>query len=62
MLFALLLGMAFNFLSEEGSCVTGIQFSATILLRFGVALLGLRITVDQVLALDWILSLCWWQA
>ncbi|MBT8005427.1 MAG: putative sulfate exporter family transporter, partial [Rhodospirillales bacterium] len=24
MLFALLLGMAFNFLSEEGPCVTGI--------------------------------------
>ncbi|MBT3904376.1 MAG: putative sulfate exporter family transporter [Rhodospirillaceae bacterium] len=51
MLFALLLGMAFNFLSEEGPCVTGIQFSATTLLRFGVALLGLRITIDQVLGL-----------
>ncbi len=51
MLFALLLGMAFNFLSEEGPCVAGIEFSATTLLRFGVALLGLRITVEQILGL-----------
>jgi uncharacterized integral membrane protein (TIGR00698 family) len=51
MLFALLLGMAFNFLTEEGRCETGIDFSAKVLLKFGVALLGLRITIDQVLDL-----------
>jgi uncharacterized integral membrane protein (TIGR00698 family) len=51
MLFALLLGMAFNFLSEEGPCVIGIEFSSTTLLRFGVALLGMRITIDQILGL-----------
>ena len=51
MLFALLLGMAFHFLAEEGRCVTGIEFFAKTLLRFGVALLGLRITVEQVLGL-----------
>ena len=51
MLFALLLGMAFHFLAEEGRCVTGIEFSAKTLLRFGVALLGLRIAVEQVLGL-----------
>ncbi|MCZ6606527.1 MAG: putative sulfate exporter family transporter [Alphaproteobacteria bacterium] len=51
MLFALLLGMAFHFLAEEGPCVTGIEFSAKTVLRFGVALLGLRITVEQVLDL-----------
>lgn len=48
MLYALLLGMAVNFLAAEGRCVSGINFSARSLLRFGVALLGLRITLAQV--------------
>jgi uncharacterized integral membrane protein (TIGR00698 family) len=48
MLFALLLGMAINFLSEEGRCVPGIQFSASTILRIGVALLGMRITFAQI--------------
>jgi uncharacterized integral membrane protein (TIGR00698 family) len=48
MLFALLLGMALNFLSQEGKCVEGIQVSATTVLRIGVALLGLRISIGQV--------------
>ena len=51
MLFALLLGMAFHFLAEEGPCLTGIYFSAKTLLRLGVALLGLRITIEQVIGL-----------
>ncbi len=53
MLFALLLGMAMNFLSAEGACAAGIGFSARELLRIGVALLGLRITASQVVALGW---------
>ena len=53
MLFALLLGMALNFLSTEGKAGPGIQFTARTLLRLGVALLGLRITVAQVAALGW---------
>lgn len=48
MLFALLLGMSLNFLSQEGKCVEGIQLSATTVLRVGIALLGLRISVAQV--------------
>ena len=51
MLFALLLGMAMNFLSTEGRCVPGIRFSASTLLRIGVALLGVRITLGQIMAL-----------
>ena len=51
MLFALLLGMAMKFLSTEGRCVPGIQFSASTLLRIGVALLGVRITLAQITAL-----------
>ena len=53
LLFALLLGLAMNFLSAEGPCAPGIEFCARSLLRIGVALLGLRITLDQVMALGW---------
>ena len=53
MLFALLLGMAMNFLSADGPCAAGIEFTARQLLRVGVALLGLRITVAQIAALGW---------
>ena len=53
MLMALLLGMAMNFLSAEGACVPGIDFTARTVLRFGVALLGLRITLTQIAALGW---------
>ena len=53
LLFALLLGLAMNFLSGEGPCAPGIEFCARNVLRLGVALLGLRITLDQVAALGW---------
>ena len=53
MLFALLLGMAMNFLSADGACALGIAFTARTLLRVGVALLGLRITAQQVGDLGW---------
>ena len=39
MLFALLLGMAFRFLSEGGKAIAGIQFASRTILRIGVALL-----------------------
>jgi uncharacterized integral membrane protein (TIGR00698 family) len=42
-----------NFLSTEGPCAAGIEFTARQLLRVGVALLGLRITVAQIAALGW---------
>ncbi len=51
MLFALLLGLAFHFLAEERACVPGLDLTAKRILQIGVALLGLRITVDQVLGL-----------
>jgi uncharacterized integral membrane protein (TIGR00698 family) len=53
MLFALLLGMALNFLAEEGKCRAGIQVASSVVLRVGVALLGLRVTFAQVQALGW---------
>ena len=51
MLFALLLGIAFHFLHEEGRCRSGIEFCSRSLLRVGVALLGLRVTIEQVASL-----------
>jgi uncharacterized integral membrane protein (TIGR00698 family) len=53
MLFALLLGMALNFLSQDGRCKSGIDFVAREVLRWGVALLGLKITIGQVQLLGW---------
>ena len=51
MLFALLIGMAFHFLHEEGRCIPGIEFSSKTILRLGVALLGAKITVSQIVGL-----------
>ncbi|BCX68326.1 MULTISPECIES: YeiH family protein [Pseudomonas] len=53
MLFALLLGMALNFLAGEGPCKAGIEFTARSVLRIGVALLGMRITLEQIAGLGW---------
>ena len=53
MLFALLLGMALNFLADDGPCKVGVEFTARTVLRLGVALLGMRITLDQIASLGW---------
>ncbi|MBL24837.1 MAG: putative sulfate exporter family transporter [Rhodospirillaceae bacterium] len=54
MLFALLLGIGFHFLSEEGPCIPGIEFASQAILKFGVALLGLGITIEQISQSGWI--------
>lgn len=51
MLMALLLGIAFHFLSEEGRCAPGIAFTSRTVLRIGVALLGARISVELMIGL-----------
>lgn len=51
MLFALLFGMALNFLHGEPRCVAGVEFTSKAVLRVGVALLGAKITAAQILAL-----------
>ncbi|MBB3141304.1 YeiH family protein [Halomonas organivorans] len=48
LLYALLFGMTLHFLSEEGRCLAGVEFAAKRVLRLGVALLGVRITIEQV--------------
>lgn len=51
MLMALLLGIAFHFLAEDGPCKPGIEFTSRTVLRFGVALLGARISVELMVGL-----------
>jgi uncharacterized integral membrane protein (TIGR00698 family) len=53
MLYALLFGMAFNFLTEDERFARGIRIASRNILRFGVALLGLRITTGEVMELGW---------
>jgi len=53
MLFALLLGMAMNFLGEVDTCRKGIGFTSRTVLRIGVALLGFRLTLGEIAALGW---------
>lgn len=53
LLFALLLGIAMNFLGSETRCAAGIAFTGRTVLRIGVALLGLRITFGDVASLGW---------
>jgi uncharacterized integral membrane protein (TIGR00698 family) len=52
MLMALLLGIALNFLSEQGPCKPGIEFTARNVLRLGVALLGVRISTELLAGLS----------
>jgi uncharacterized integral membrane protein (TIGR00698 family) len=53
LLYALLLGIALNPVAAEGAAKPGVDFVARRILRIGVALLGARITVDQLAALGW---------
>lgn len=53
MLYALLFGMAFNFLTEDERFAEGIRVASRNVLRIGVALLGLRITTGEVMELGW---------
>ncbi|MFN0262501.1 YeiH family protein [Tepidamorphus sp. 3E244] len=54
MLFALLIGMAFNFLATEEKTAVGIDFSARTVLRVGVALLGIRLSAADILGHGWV--------
>lgn len=51
LLYALFFGLAFHFLSHDPACRPGLNFCSQTLLRTGVALLGARVTFDQVAAL-----------
>ena len=51
MLMAILIGLAFHFLSDDPRTAAGLAFSSKSVLRLGVALLGLRISFDTAAAL-----------
>jgi len=53
MLLALLFGLALHPLSAEGKACAGVSFAGKRVLRLGVALLGARITMDQIGGLGW---------
>lgn len=48
MLFALLLGMAMSFLAEDARIAKGIRLMASTGLKLGVALMGLRVSFEQL--------------
>jgi uncharacterized integral membrane protein (TIGR00698 family) len=53
LLYALLFGVAFNYLSHEYRTKPGIEFAGRAVLRLGVGLLGARITASQIAGLGW---------
>jgi uncharacterized integral membrane protein (TIGR00698 family) len=50
-LMALLIGLALNFLSADGRLTPGLGFASRSLLRWGIVLVGLRVTFGQIVAL-----------
>lgn len=53
LLYALLFGVAFHYLSHEARTKPGIEFCSRAILRLGVGLLGARITAAQIAGLGW---------
>jgi uncharacterized integral membrane protein (TIGR00698 family) len=53
LLYALLFGVAFHYLSHEPRTKPGIEFCSRAVLRLGVGLLGARITAAQIAGLGW---------
>lgn len=51
MLMALLIGLSFHFINEFERCSRGITFASTTILKLGVALLGVRITIADITSL-----------
>ena len=50
-LMALLIGLALNFLSSDARLTPGLAFASRSLLRWGIVLVGVRITFGQIVAL-----------
>ncbi|WP_033923201.1 YeiH family protein [Sphingomonas sp. 37zxx] len=57
-LMALLLGLALNFLSVDTRLTPGLVFASRSLLRWGIMLVGLRVTAEQIVALGPVALLC----
>lgn len=50
-IYALLIGIGLHVMSRAEACVRGIEISAKKILNIGIALLGVRVTFDQIAAL-----------
>lgn len=57
-LMALLIGLALNFLSADARLTPGLAFASRSLLRWGIVLVGVRITAGQIVALGPVALLC----
>ncbi|QNA87133.1 putative sulfate exporter family transporter [Sphingomonas sp. So64.6b] len=57
-LMALLIGLALNFLSADTRLTPGLAFASRSLLRWGIVLVGVRITFGQIAALGPVALLC----
>ncbi|AEG48984.1 Uncharacterized protein family UPF0324 [Sphingobium chlorophenolicum L-1] len=57
-LMALLLGLALNFLSSDKRLLPGLGFASRTLLRWGIVLLGMRVTAAQIADLGPVALLC----
>lgn len=57
-LMALLIGLALNFLSADARLHDGLAFASRSLLRWGIVLVGARVTFGQIMALGPVALLC----
>ncbi|WP_294056981.1 putative sulfate exporter family transporter [Sphingomonas sp.] len=57
-LMALLLGLALNFLSADARLEPGFAFASRALLRWGIVLVGARVTIGQIVGLGPVALLC----
>ena len=57
-LMALLIGLALNFLSADARLTPGLAFASRSLLRWGIVLVGVRVTLAQVVALGPVALAC----
>lgn len=57
MLYAILFGIAFNFLNEDPKTAPGVQFASKRVLQLGVILLGASVTFTEIAALGWATAL-----
>lgn len=57
-LMSLLIGLALNFLSADTRLTPGLAFASRSLLRWGIVLVGVRITLGQIIALGPVALVC----
>ena len=57
MLYAILFGIAFNFLADNEKCADGIRFASKFVLQLGVVLLGASVTFGEIAGLGWATAL-----